>query len=31
MGPLVASLMKYLDRRTGHRAPPDPGTSVPLA
>ncbi len=24
MGPLVLSLMRHLDRRTGHRAPPDP-------
>jgi len=24
MGPLVQSLMRHLDRRTGHRAPPEP-------
>ncbi|HTB78319.1 MAG TPA: uroporphyrinogen-III synthase, partial [Polyangiaceae bacterium] len=27
MGPLVASLMRHLDRRTGHRPPPEPGAA----
>jgi uroporphyrinogen-III synthase len=31
MGPLVASLMRHLDRRTGHRTPPDPGSQSPSA
>jgi uroporphyrinogen-III synthase len=31
MGPLVASLMRHLDRRGGHRATPDPGTPIPAA
>jgi uroporphyrinogen-III synthase len=31
MGPLVQSLMRHLDRRTGHRAPPEPGAQSPSA
>ncbi len=27
MGPMVTSLMRHLDRRTGHRAPANPGAS----
>jgi uroporphyrinogen-III synthase len=29
MGPLVASLMRHLDRRSGRRVTPDPGTPSP--
>lgn len=31
MGPLVASLMRHLDRRGGQRATPDPATPLPSA
>jgi uroporphyrinogen-III synthase len=31
MGPLVQSLMRHLDRRTGHRPPPESGTQPPSA